>query len=199
MCERSSYEAHDNSIPRPICGSAFVAGQMHWGVHSGVSLGPDGLHRASTHYVHSWLLWIALTVTACLPPLSVPPLAALAAGVSCVLLWILLNVSAKQLLCSVIYFALEVFFREIGTRNRAKLPPEGMPCIFVCAPHANQVKHSETPCPRSPTPLPCPRSPTPAPLPTLPCPPLPCPRSSTHRSPAHAPLPRSSTPPRPLS
>ena len=158
---------------------------MHWGVHSGVSLGPDGLHRASTHYVHSWLLWIALTVTACLPPLSVPPLAALAAGVSCVLLWILLNVSAKQLLCSVIYFALEVFFREIGTRNRAKLPPEGMPCIFVCAPHANQVKHSETPCPRSSTP---------APLPTLPCP-----RSSTHRSPAHAPLPRSSTPPRPLS
>ena len=177
---------------------------MHWGVHSGVSLGPDGLHRASTHYVHSWLLWIALTVTACLPPLSVPPLAALAAGVSCVLLWILLNVSAKQLLCSVIYFALEVFFREIGTRNRAKLPPEGMPCIFVCAPHANQVKHSETPCPRSPTPAPLPtllypRSPAHAPLPTLLYPPLPCPRSSTHRSPAHAPLPRSSTPPRPLS
>lgn len=34
----------------------------------------------------------------------------------------------------------ELFFREVHPRSSWKVPKEG-PVIFVCAPHANQVRH----------------------------------------------------------
>jgi hypothetical protein len=89
-------------------------------------------------YVHGWLLWLGIASVACLPPLGVPSLLALVVAGLFVLCWIATNIALKSLVCSFIYLALEIFFREIGSRNTYKVPPEGQPCIFVCAPHANQ-------------------------------------------------------------
>jgi glycerol-3-phosphate O-acyltransferase/dihydroxyacetone phosphate acyltransferase len=89
-------------------------------------------------YVHGWLLWLGIASVACLPPLGVPSLLSLAVAGLFVLCWIATNIALKSLVCSFIYLALEIFFREIGSRNTYKVPPEGQPCLFVCAPHANQ-------------------------------------------------------------
>ena len=87
---------------------------------------------------HGWLLWLALAAAACLPPLDVKPILALM--VSCVFMamWLAFNVSLKTMVQSAIFMALDVFFREMGARNQYKVPPEGSPVIFVCAPHHNQ-------------------------------------------------------------
>ena len=87
---------------------------------------------------HVWLLWLAAAVAACLPPLSVPPLAAFGLSASLVFCWVCLNVSAKQMFLTVMFGILDIFFREFVARNRFKVPPEGTPVIFICAPHANQ-------------------------------------------------------------
>ena len=87
---------------------------------------------------HLWLLWLAAAVAACLPPLSVPPLAALGLSAGLVACWVCFNVSAKQMFVTIMYGILDIFFREFVARNRFKVPPEGTPVIFVCAPHANQ-------------------------------------------------------------
>ena len=87
---------------------------------------------------HVWLLWLAAAVAACLPPLSVPPLAAFGLSASLVFCWVCLNVSAKQMFITVMFGILDIFFREFVARNRFKVPPEGTPVIFICAPHANQ-------------------------------------------------------------
>ena len=39
----------------------------------------------------------------------------------------------------------ELFFREVHPRSSWKVPKEG-PVIFVCAPHANQVRHTCAAC-----------------------------------------------------
>jgi len=102
--------------------------------------GVDGRGR----YVHGWLLWLGIAAIACLPPLGVPTLGALAVGGFFVLCWIATNISLRSLVCSFIYLALEIFFREIGSRNTYKIPLAGTPCLFVCAPHANQVRELTT-------------------------------------------------------
>ena len=89
-------------------------------------------------YRHIWLLWSAFAVVACLPPVSVPPLAALGLSAALVVCWVLINVSGKQLFVSLMFGILDVFFREFVARNQFKVPPEGTPVLFVCAPHANQ-------------------------------------------------------------
>jgi glycerol-3-phosphate O-acyltransferase/dihydroxyacetone phosphate acyltransferase len=38
----------------------------------------------------------------------------------------------------------ELFFREVHPRSSWKIPKEG-PVLFVCAPHANQVRHKVQP------------------------------------------------------
>ena len=87
---------------------------------------------------HLWLLWLAAAVAACLPPLSVPPLAALGLSAGLVACWVCANVSAKQMFVTAMFGILDIFFREFVARNRFKVPPEGTPVIFLCAPHANQ-------------------------------------------------------------
>ena len=87
---------------------------------------------------YGWLLWLAIASAACLPPIGVSNLQAICVGGLFVVAWMAYNISLKSLVCSCIYLALEVFFREIGSRNTYKVPPEGSPVLFVCAPHANQ-------------------------------------------------------------
>ena len=94
----------------------------------------DGRDR----FRYGWLLWLAIASAACLPPIGVSNLQAICVGGLFVVAWMAYNISLKSLVCSCIYLALEVFFREIGSRNTYKVPPEGSPVLFVCAPHANQ-------------------------------------------------------------
>ena len=89
-------------------------------------------------YKNTWMLWIALALVACLPPLDVPPLVALSLSCAVVGWWTLINVSLRTLFVTLIFSILDVFFREIGARNQFKVPQEGAPVLFVCAPHANQ-------------------------------------------------------------
>ena len=84
------------------------------------------------------LALVAAAVAAFLPPLSVPPLAALGLSACLVCVWVCVNVSAKQMFVTLMFGILDIFFREFVARNRFKVPPEGTPVIFVCAPHANQ-------------------------------------------------------------
>ena len=89
-------------------------------------------------YKNTWMLWIALALVACLPPLDVPPLVALSLSCAVVGWWTLMNVSLRTLFVTLMFSILDVFFREIGARNQFKVPHEGAPVLFVCAPHANQ-------------------------------------------------------------
>ena len=52
--------------------------------------------------------------------------------------WVVGNVSPKRVVASFLISVMDIFFREIGARNQFKVPPEGWPVIFVCAPHSNQ-------------------------------------------------------------
>ena len=61
--------------------------------------------------MHGWLLWLGIASIACLPPLGVPTLGALAVGGFFVLCWIGTNIALRSLVCSFIYLALEIFFR----------------------------------------------------------------------------------------
>ena len=89
-------------------------------------------------YRNTWMLWIALALVACLPPLDVPPLVALSLSCAVVGWWTLINVELRTLFVTLMFSILDVFFREIGARNQYKVPQEGAPVLFVCAPHANQ-------------------------------------------------------------
>ncbi|KAL1508277.1 hypothetical protein AB1Y20_004392 [Prymnesium parvum] len=89
-------------------------------------------------YRFGWLLWLAVAAASCLPPLGLSPFATLAVAAAFVAAWVFLNVRPKRLLTACVYMVLDIFFREISARNHFKVPPEGAPCIFVCAPHANQ-------------------------------------------------------------
>ena len=88
-------------------------------------------------YKNTWMLWIALALVACLPPLDVPPLVALSLSCAVVGWWTLMNVSLRTLFVTLMFSILDVFFREIGARNQFKVPHEGAP-VFLVAPHANQ-------------------------------------------------------------
>mmetsp|Transcript_17377 Transcript_17377/g.51278 ORF Transcript_17377/g.51278 Transcript_17377/m.51278 type:complete len:348 (+) Transcript_17377:120-1163(+) len=89
-------------------------------------------------YRHIWLLWTAFAVVACLPPIAVPPLLALGLSAFLVMTFVCINISGKQMFVSLMFGILDVFFREFVARNQFKVPLEGTPVIFVCAPHANQ-------------------------------------------------------------
>lgn len=98
------------------------------------------IEQRDNHFTFSkgWLLWLALAAVACLPPLDITPFGALLVAATLVSAWIFVNVSPKRLICTTLIGVLEVFFREIGARNQFKVPPQNVPCIFVCAPHSNQ-------------------------------------------------------------
>ena len=85
-----------------------------------------------------WLLWLALASVACLPPIGITPFGALGVAALLVSAWIITNISPKRLICTILIGVLEIFFREMGARNQYKVPPQNVPCIIVCAPHANQ-------------------------------------------------------------
>ena len=87
---------------------------------------------------HLWLLWLSVAAAVCLPPVSDSPFLGLAVASVLVVLWIGVNVTPKRVCSWIIMSVLEIFFREIGVRNQFKVPPQNVPCLFVCAPHSNQ-------------------------------------------------------------
>jgi glycerol-3-phosphate O-acyltransferase/dihydroxyacetone phosphate acyltransferase len=88
---------------------------------------------------YSWLLWLAMASAVCLSPIpSMPPLLVLLVSGSFIIAFLVLNVSPKRAFYSTFLTVIEIFFREIGVRNAFKVPPQNVPTIFVCAPHANQ-------------------------------------------------------------
>ena len=89
-------------------------------------------------YRWGWLIWLAIAAAATLPPLGLDPLLVLCVSLGCVMAWVVGNVSPKRVVASFLISVMDIFFREIGARNQFKVPPEGWPVIFVCAPHSNQ-------------------------------------------------------------
>ena len=91
----------------------------------------------SVIFHHLWLLWLAAGVAVCLPPVFESPFLGFLLSVLIILLWICTNVSPKRILGWFFMSVIEIFFREIGVRNQFKVPPQNVPCLFVCAPHSN--------------------------------------------------------------
>lgn len=100
--------------------------------------GPVESRLEAQGYRYSWLLWFACALATCLPPLGVSQLLSLVLGASFAVAWFLANVSMHRLVTSMIIFTIDIFFREQAARNQFKVPPDGTPTLFICAPHANQ-------------------------------------------------------------
>jgi len=94
--------------------------------------------RDSLIFRRGFLLWLAAGAVACLPTIGFTPFSSLFVGTLLVVAWLISNVRPKRLITSIFISAIEIFFREMGSRNQYKVPPENVPAIFVCAPHANQ-------------------------------------------------------------
>ena len=92
----------------------------------------------SVTFRNLWLLWLAAASATCLPPIGTSPFVGLIIASALIMLWIGTNVTPKRIIYSIFTALIEIFFREIGVRNQFKVPPQGSPCLFVCAPHANQ-------------------------------------------------------------
>ena len=96
------------------------------------------VQRDSFTFRRGFLLWMAAGAVACLPTIGLTPFMSLFVGSLLVAAWIISNIRPKRLITSIFISVLEIFFREMGARNQYKVPPENVPAIFVCAPHANQ-------------------------------------------------------------
>ena len=94
--------------------------------------------EGSFNFRRGILLWLAAGAVAILPELGATPFEALFVGSLLVAAWILSNITPKQLIISITLSIIEIFFREMGSRNQFKVPGPNMPTIFICAPHANQ-------------------------------------------------------------
>lgn len=72
-------------------------------------------------YRFGWLLWFAVATVSCLPPVGIPSFITLALAACFVTAWLFLNISPKRLLTAIFYMVLDIFFREISSRNQFKV------------------------------------------------------------------------------
>ena len=88
--------------------------------------------------MHSWLLWTAVGSTATLSAYGWPPLLSAFSGSFFCVVWIVINVSTRELVLNFLGGCCDVFFRRIIVVGAHKLKESKAPLLLAIAPHSNQ-------------------------------------------------------------
>ena len=70
---------------------------------------------------HGWLLWAATGTTATMNAYRYPPLLSTCLGSFVCLIWIMLNVSTRMLICNFLSGCVDIFFRQVACVGAHKL------------------------------------------------------------------------------
>jgi len=100
-----------------------------------VGLFPSDFHRKNRNTL--WYAWLAFGISFTMLVFDFSPYLSLFIGLILFFKWVVDNVETSKLCWALLYFAADIFFREVGCSGEYKIPISG-PVILACAPHSNQ-------------------------------------------------------------